>query len=49
MHQNDDYIWYRASGDCRCEHCGLLYREHYNDVEHGEFDKRLCNGDIVHL
>lgn len=53
IHQNDNYEWYRAAGGCICRNCGLTYREHYDDLEHplnsGEYDKRLCNGDVVHL
>lgn len=44
----------RANGFVRCEHCLLVYRDHYLDEEswdyNGEpFDRRLCNGDVVHL
>jgi hypothetical protein len=55
LHQNDFYYeyWRRSSGSMGCEKCGLQYREHLNDEEHPHvgdgFDKRICNGDIVHL
>ena len=52
MHQDDDPVWYRAAGGCRCEVCGLTYREHplYEDHTYNvQIDHRLCNGDVVHL
>lgn len=54
MHQNDFYYeyWRRASGGVICKVCGLEYRDHLNDEEHpltDGYDKRICNGDIVHL
>lgn len=59
MHQSPVYpsgypiFWGRSSGGVKCEYCGLTYREHRNAEEFplwgDEFDKRLCNGDIVHL
>ena len=53
MHQDDDPVWYRAAGGCRCQICGLTYREHplYDEqTMHGKpVDHRLCNGDVVHL
>lgn len=53
LHQNDDPEWRRASGSMLCPFCSLAYRYHLNDEEHplwGDgFDKRLCNGDVVHL
>lgn len=53
LHQNDAPYFRRASGSSYCEHCGLTYREHYDDEENFYFDdskdKRLCNGDVVHL
>jgi len=55
MHQNDFYYeyWRRASGGVICKICGLEYRDHLNAEEYPlypeGFDKRICNGDIVHL
>lgn len=53
LHQNDIPNYRRVSGLSYCQHCGLLYREHPDDTENYYFndaaDKRLCNGDIVHL
>ena len=56
LHQNDDPEFYRADGDSICSVCNLKYKEHPSDEEHaylyynGEvYDRRLCNGDIVHL
>ena len=53
LHQNDDPAFRRASGSSFCEHCGLQYRDHGLDYERVYFsdayDRRLCNGDIVHL
>lgn len=53
LHQNDVAYFRRASGSSFCEHCGLTYRDHRDDEENVYFndskDKRLCNGDIVHL
>ncbi len=47
MHQDYEPEWRRASGGCVCEICGLKYRDHFDDTD--GFDKRLCNGDVVHL
>lgn len=55
LHQTyDDYVYWRASGSCRCNLCGLTYREHCDDLE--RFDrwgdsvlKRLCSGEFVKL
>jgi hypothetical protein len=46
--------WHRASGAQYCAQCNLTYREHPTAEEwriaFGENDdKRLCNGDVVHL
>lgn len=53
LHQNDDPDFRRASGAMYCSICGLQYREHPDDDENQyvyDFkDKRLCNGDVVHL
>lgn len=53
LHQNDEPEWHRASGACRCDKCGLQYREHQYDEEHPganeSFDTRLCDGTVVHL
>lgn len=53
LHQNDSPNYRRASGSSYCNHCGLQYREHPDDEETTYFndasDKRLCNGDVVHL
>lgn len=55
MHQNDFYYdyWRRASGHSRCKICGLKFHEHPYDEENPlileYYDRRLCNGDIVHL
>ena len=53
LHQNDDPVWYRSAGGMYCSYCGLTYRQHFDNLEHpgfdGSCDKRLCNGDIVHL
>lgn len=53
MHQDDDPIWYRASGSMWCPLCGMQYRDHpYFDEHtmHGHpVDHRLCNGTVVHL
>lgn len=53
LHQNDDPVYRRASGLAYCDHCGLQYREHPDDQESFYYndapDKRLCNGDVVHL
>ncbi len=50
-----DFMWRRASGHMKCEHCHLPYREH---PLYGEYlainsweeptDHRLCNGDVIH-
>lgn len=46
-------FWHRANGCVKCLVCGLEYREHFDAIEFplaGEtFDKRLCDGTIVHL
>jgi hypothetical protein len=53
LHQNDDPEWYRSSGANLCKHCGLPYRDHRDDAENpgydDSYDKRLCDGTIVHL
>lgn len=59
MHQNDLYYdyWRRGSGSSICKICGLKYRDHLNAEEYPlgtgayetYYDKRLCNGDIIHL
>lgn len=55
MHQNDFYYdyWRRSSGKSLCVLCGLEHREHLYAEEYPLFpegyDKRLCNGDIVHI
>lgn len=49
----DPDFWYRANGGVRCKICGLQYREHFDAIEFpmagDTFDKRLCDGTIVHL
>lgn len=54
MHQDDDPNWRRASGEMYCWLCLEKYRNHpYFDEQlgmcHHPIDKRLCNGDVVHL
>lgn len=53
LHQDDNPIWYRTSGNMTCRLCGLLYRQHPLDESHPgfnyAFDRRLCDGTIVHL
>ena len=51
LHQDAEPVWYRAAGGCLCGQCGLEYRLHPASEEHGgpSEDRRLCNGDIVHL
>jgi hypothetical protein len=48
LHQDMDDDWYRASGEMYCEHCGLQYRNHPIE-EFFNIDRRLCNGETVHL
>ena len=44
---------YRADGDCVCQVCGTMYRQHPVDPQlsyDGQpFLRRLCNGDRVKL
>ena len=47
LHQDDDPVWYRASGRCICWLCSLPYSTHPPDDS--GIDRRLCNGDVVHL
>ena len=53
LHQDDDPVRYRASGDMVCALCGLTYRNHPLFIEYifwsDPVDHRLCNGDVVHL
>ncbi len=48
LHQDMDDDWRRASGGVICEHCGLQYRHHPVDNV-TNIDRRLCNGETVHL
>ena len=47
LHQDTETDFYRASGACLCELCGLEYRMHPLDEELAV--NRLCNGELVHL
>lgn len=47
LHQDTGTDFYRASGACLCELCGLEYRKHPLDEELAV--NRLCNGELVHL
>lgn len=47
LHQDTETDFYRASGSCLCELCGLEYRKHPYDEELAV--NRLCNGEFVHL
>ena len=47
LHQDTETDFYRASGACLCELCGLEYRKHPLDEELAV--NRLCNGELVHL
>lgn len=47
LHQDTETDFYRASGSCLCELCGLEYRKHPLDEELAV--NRLCNGELVHL
>lgn len=47
LHQDTGTDFYRASGSCLCELCGLEYRKHPLDEELAV--NRLCNGEMVHL
>lgn len=47
LHQDTETDFYRASGACLCELCGLEYRKHPLDEELAV--NRLCNGEFVHL
>lgn len=47
LHQDTETDFYRASGSCLCELCGLTYRLHPYDEELAV--NRLCNGEFVHL
>lgn len=54
MHQDDDPVWRRASGQMYCWLCLERYRRHpYFDeqlgMQSGPIDHRLCNGEVVHL
>lgn len=61
LHQSPDIdtlnlydIYCRASGYTRCKHCGLPYRDHplseeLVDYEGRPFERRLCDGTVVHL
>lgn len=48
MHQDSEKDWYRSSGALYCMCCGLQYRYHPTE-ELFNIDKRLCNGETVHL
>ena len=44
----------RASGDCKCDICGKLYRQHKYDKEWLDYNSepylnRLCDGSLVKL
>ena len=47
LHQDTETDFYRASGACLCELCGLEYLMHPLDEELAV--NRLCNGELVHL
>ena len=47
IHQDTETDFYRASGSCLCELCGIEYRKHPYDEELAV--NRLCNGELVHL
>lgn len=48
LHQDTYEGFYRSNGSMYCEICGLQYRQHYTEQLYN-IDKRLCNGDTVHL
>lgn len=48
LHQGDEDDWYRASGGMYCDRCGLQYRYHPIEEQYN-IDRRLCNGEVVHL
>lgn len=38
--------WERASGDCECSACGLLYRDHPIDTRNKDFELHVtCDGN----
>lgn len=54
LHQDDDPIRRRASGEMCCDLCGVQYTYYpYFDEQmfgdNGPVDHRLCDGDVVHL
>lgn len=44
----EDNDWYRASGDCICEKCGMDYYSHPPVIRFPGLH-RVCNGDLVKL
>lgn len=46
-HSIDDF--FRASGECKCDHCGLEFRDHPNPYQTCPTLHVLCDGRRVKL